>query len=53
MNEQHFLSRPVCEEGKANCELIWFLHGLGDTHHTWDELFIDQLIIPGIKAAKT
>ena len=41
MNEQHFLSRPVCEEGKANCELIWFLHGLGDTHHTWDELFID------------
>ena len=41
MREQYFLSRSVYEEGKENCEIIWFLHGLGNTHHTWDELFID------------
>ena len=32
---------PVYEEEHKKGDLIWFLHGLGDTHHTWDELFID------------
>ena len=32
---------PVYEEEHKKGDLIWFLHGLGDTRHTWDEIFND------------
>lgn len=38
---QYFPALPVYEEGHENGDLIWFLHGLGDTHYTWDEIFND------------
>lgn len=41
MNEQHFSSIPIYEEGHEKGDLIWFLHGLGDTHYTWEEIFND------------
>lgn len=38
---QYFPALPVYEEGHEKGDLIWFLHGLGDTHYTWDEIFND------------
>ena len=38
---QNFPALSVYEEEHKKGDLIWFLHGSGDTHHTWDELFID------------
>ena len=38
---QYLPELPVYEEGHKKGDLIWFLHGLGDTRHTWDEIFND------------
>lgn len=38
---QYFPALPVYEEEHEKGDLIWFLHGLGDTHFTWDEIFND------------
>ena len=38
---QNFPALSVYEEEHKKGDLIWFLHGLGDTHYTWDEIFND------------
>ena len=38
---QNFPALSVYEEEHKKGDLIWFLHGLGDTRHTWDEIFND------------
>ena len=32
---------PVCEEEHKKGDLLWFLHGFGDTHRIWAGLFLD------------
>lgn len=39
MENQNFLPLSVYESGNVNKETIWFLHGGGGTHQTWNEIF--------------